>query len=135
MIDMKRTDERRLRLPAVLLLALIVALLVATPARAAGWSVEFSLAQWHHAVHDSSYETSLTSMNQYVTGFRDAYAWAQTEILRIGGGSIEDQDALFRRATNHTASELLTAALAYHPDETPSVALQKTLDYLVWEIE
>lgn len=123
------------KLHAALLVALIFALLVATPARAAGWSAEYSLAQWHTAILDSPAASSHTSMDQYVTGFRDAYAFAQTEILRIGGGSTEEQAALFRHVTSRTASELLVAALAYHPDENPSVALQKTLDYLVWDIE
>lgn len=123
------------RLHAVLLVAFIFGVFIATPARAAGWSVEFSLAQWHAAVIDSSDAASRTTMDQYVVGFRDAYAWAQTEILRSGGGSAEEQSELFRRATDRSASELLIAALTYHPDENPSVALQKTLDYLTWNME
>lgn len=129
------TIEPTSKLHAVLLVALIFGPFLTTPPPAAGWSAEFSLAQWHAAVTNSTDAASHTTMKQYVAGFRDAYAWAQTEILRSSGGSAKEQSELFRRATDRSTSELLIAALTYHPDENPSVALQKTLDYLTWNMD
>lgn len=121
---------RHLLTPAAIVLFLLFALLVATPARgnSGGWFASFDLREW-----DKISDQDIVHI--YVAGFRDSYAFAQGEILRSQGADAEKQYEVFLRVVGWSAEEIHTIALSRHPTEKPAAALQKTLDLLIWGID
>lgn len=99
------------------------------------------LATPAHAFRDTSIKDMVTVVGLdnnmllgYVSGFRDAWAWAQVEIIRSQNGSKESEERLYVCAMTMSATEILRLSVLSNGDKPTTEALQDTLDKLCWSM-